>query len=100
MCTRLRAAQEDLAAGASHQLRGRLAMSQFDRGIVPQRGLEEARMRHTPSPHRIRVTEGGVWWPRRRRVSSHLSRRYSEWHWLVSVCRGGVEEGGDGICSS
>jgi len=35
---------EDLAAGASHQLRGRLAMSQFDRGIVPQRGLEEVEL--------------------------------------------------------
>jgi hypothetical protein len=33
--------QEDLHKGGSHQLRGRLAMSQFDRGIVPQRGLEE-----------------------------------------------------------
>ena len=32
---------EDLHAGASHQLRGRLAMSNFDRGIVPQHGLEE-----------------------------------------------------------
>ena len=31
----------DLHAGASHQLRGRLAMAQFDRGIVPQHGLEE-----------------------------------------------------------
>jgi hypothetical protein len=31
---------EDLHAGASHQLRGRLAMAQFDRGIVPQHGLE------------------------------------------------------------
>mmetsp|Transcript_55125 Transcript_55125/g.109460 ORF Transcript_55125/g.109460 Transcript_55125/m.109460 type:complete len:1218 (-) Transcript_55125:466-4119(-) len=31
----------DLHAGASHQLRGRLAMSNFDRGIVPQHGLEE-----------------------------------------------------------
>ena len=33
--------QADLHAGGSHQLRGRLAMSNFDRGIVPQRGLEE-----------------------------------------------------------
>merc|ERR1719311_1284686 len=33
--------QADLHAGASHQLRGRLAMSNFDRGIVPQHGLEE-----------------------------------------------------------
>jgi len=32
---------EDLHSGASHQLRGRLAMTQFDRGIVPQHGLEE-----------------------------------------------------------
>jgi SpoVK/Ycf46/Vps4 family AAA+-type ATPase len=32
---------DDLHAGASHQLRGRLAMSNFDRGIVPQHGLEE-----------------------------------------------------------
>jgi SpoVK/Ycf46/Vps4 family AAA+-type ATPase len=31
---------DDLHAGASHQLRGRLAMSNFDRGIVPQHGLE------------------------------------------------------------
>ena len=31
---------EDLHSGASHQLRGRLAMSNFDRGIVPQQGLE------------------------------------------------------------
>ena len=36
--------QDDLAAGASHQLRGRLAMSNFDRGIVPQRGLEEVEL--------------------------------------------------------
>ena len=36
--------QDDLAAGASHQLRGRLAMSSFDRGIVPQRGLEEVEL--------------------------------------------------------
>jgi len=34
----------DLHAGASHQLRGRLAMSQFDRGIVPQRGLEDVEL--------------------------------------------------------
>ena len=33
--------QADLHAGASHQLRGRLAMSNFDRGIVPKHGLEE-----------------------------------------------------------
>ena len=32
---------EDLHSGASHQLRGRLSMAQFDRGIVPQHGLEE-----------------------------------------------------------
>ena len=32
--------QADLHAGASHQLRGRLAMSNFDRGVVPQQGLE------------------------------------------------------------
>lgn len=36
--------QADLHAGASHQLRGRLAMSNFDRGIVPQRGLEEVEL--------------------------------------------------------
>jgi len=36
--------QADLHAGGSHQLRGRLAMSQFDRGIVPQRGLEEVEL--------------------------------------------------------
>ena len=33
--------QADLHEGASHQLRGRLAMSNFDRGVVPRHGLEE-----------------------------------------------------------
>jgi len=32
--------QADLHSGSSHQLRGRLAMSNFDRGVVPQQGLE------------------------------------------------------------
>jgi len=36
--------QADLHAGASHQLRGRLAMSKMDRGIVPTRGLEEVEL--------------------------------------------------------
>jgi hypothetical protein len=49
--------QEDLAAGASHQLRGRLAMSNFDRGIVPQRGLEEVGL---PSPRRQPPTLAGT----------------------------------------
>ena len=34
----------DLHAGASHQLRGRLAMSNFDRGVVPTRGLEDVQL--------------------------------------------------------
>ena len=29
-----------MSAGAAHQLRGRLAMSNFDRGVIPQFGLE------------------------------------------------------------
>ncbi|KAL1496902.1 hypothetical protein AB1Y20_014482 [Prymnesium parvum] len=32
--------QADLHEGAAHQLRGRLAMSNFDRGVVPRYGLE------------------------------------------------------------
>jgi SpoVK/Ycf46/Vps4 family AAA+-type ATPase len=33
--------QEDLEKGANHQLRGRLAMIDFDRRVVPKRGLED-----------------------------------------------------------
>jgi SpoVK/Ycf46/Vps4 family AAA+-type ATPase len=33
--------QDDLRKGAAHQLRGRLAMVDFDRRIVPTRGLED-----------------------------------------------------------
>jgi hypothetical protein len=32
--------QEDLRRGAAHQLRGRLSMLEFDRRIVPTRGLD------------------------------------------------------------
>jgi len=36
-----RITQEDLKKGAAHQLRGRLAMVDFDRRIIPTRGLED-----------------------------------------------------------
>lgn len=38
--------QDDLRKGAAHQLRGRLAMVDFDRRIVPTRGLDTGTQGH------------------------------------------------------
>jgi len=59
----------DLHAGASHQLRGRLAMSNFDRGIVPQHGLEEVvlpegikeKLRHMVNYSKAQAVLFGQW---------------------------------------
>jgi hypothetical protein len=55
--------QEDLRKGAAHQLRGRLAMVDFDRRIVPTRGLDNVIL---PADIKRRLVEivnyGKVWY--------------------------------------